>query len=193
MKDIIENSKDSLLEVLDELKQVFHDDTLSPQKKSLQIRSYLTKCSPTKWTIYQETLMELEVAFRTQVLVGELKKLPTKSEHIRELTRVLKENFSDEPELAEILLNSIPNERIMRDWMNRPDWKEEVDKKMRDDALFSPENRHQMIQSIFREGLGGSAKHAEMYLKMSGDLGKPTEKDPVESTFERIQKSLKKG
>lgn len=192
MIHVIENSKSSLVDNYDRLNSVYSDEGMTPQRKGILIRNVLKDCSNTEWTLYEETLIKIEVMFRTQVLMGELDKIPPLTKRVVKMKELIEKSFSDNEELASILINSVPHDRIINDWVNKPKWKQEVDKRMRDETLFAPENRHQMIQAIYREGLGGSAKHAEMYLKMSGDLGRPAEKDPLEKTFERVQNALNK-
>jgi hypothetical protein len=192
MKDLFfENSKSVLVDRLPELKEIYEAD-LEPRSKMQKLRSKLQVMSDSKWTIIEEMLIEIEVELRTQLVMEAIDTLPTIPKRLDRLREEIDERFSDNPELAEILKHSIPVEINVRRWTRRPDWKEEVDKRMRDDNLFSYENRHKMIQAVFNQGVKGNAKFAEMYLKMSGDIGKTQEKDPVESTFEKITKSLNK-
>lgn len=191
MRDIIyENSKNNLVENFDEIREIYENDDLSQKQKSLKIRSKLSKYSDSKWTIIEETFLELEVEYRTQLVMDQIEKLPPVTKRIERLQQILDENFKDYPDIAKILIDSVPDQENIRRWLKKPEWKEEVDKRMRDESLFSAENRHKMIQAVFKQGLTGSAKHAEMYLKMSGDIGKTQEKDPVEDTFEKMSNAL---
>lgn len=193
MKDLyFENSKDTLNERFQELKEVFEDESISVVKRKVRLRHKLQTMSDTKWTVVEEILLEIEIDNRTKLATDQIDSLPPVHERITRLEQEIRLRFADNPELAEILVHSIPGENRVRDWLKRPDWKEEIDRRMRDDTLFSYENRHKMIQAVFAQGLKGNAKFAEMYLKMSGDIGKTQEKDPVESTFEKITKSLNK-
>lgn len=193
MNDIFfENSKINLVENIETLKEVFHDESLNPRNKNLKLRSKLHKLSETKWTIIEETFMEIEIDYRTQVITEQIDKIPPVTKRIERLEEVLKEEFKEHSDLCEILVSAIPDPENVRRWLKKPEWKEEVDKRMRNDELFSIDKRHRMIDAIYQQGLRGSAKHAQMYLTMSGDLGKSNEKDPVERTFESIQKALAK-
>lgn len=185
--------QEALKPEMQKLKQIQSDENLPPNTKSLRLRATLKDLSDSDFTILEEMLMEIEIGYRMSVLAGQREKIPPLTQRVKELEKQIKKEFKQEPDLAEVLLDSIPLVKNVRTWIKSDKWKEEIDRRMRDDALFSAENRHQMIESVYKKGLSGSARHAEMYLKMSGDLGKPNEKSPAEQTFETLQNALRKS
>lgn len=180
---------------LQELKQIDANEELTKQQKNTKFRQKLKEYAgeDADWTIYQETLMEIEIAYRTDLLMGKIDTMPPITKRIEKMKEILSEKYDEEPEVRDFLIEKIPLVKNIRRWMKQDRWKEEVEMRMRDEALFSSEKRHKLIDSIYKKAVtDGSSKHAEMWLKMSGDLGKTNENNPVQNTFEQFQKALNK-
>lgn len=179
-------------ENLKELQEIQENESLDNKVKQIKIRSKLEDISEGKWTIIEDALLDIEVECRTEVLLKKTEKIPPLTKRVEMMKKELSKKFKEEPEVLKVLLAAIPDMNNIRRWVKKKDWKEEIDRRMRDCELFSSENRHKMIRAIFDSGLKGSAKHAEMYLKMSGDLGKSTDSDPKQNIFSQMQEALKK-
>jgi len=89
----------------------------------------------------------------------------------------------------------MPGVKTLQRWVKRQDWKDEVEKRMKDDNLFSLDRRAAMVNMVFMRGLKEQdIKAAEMYLKMSGDLtNKPKEKDKGYEAYQELAASLIKN
>lgn len=100
--------------------------------------------------------------------------------------------FDEEPELAEIIKGALPGVKTLQRWIKRQDWKEELEKRLKDDNLYSLDKRATVIQMIFNRAVHESdIKAAEMYLKLSGDLtNKPVEKDKGYEAYQELAESL---
>ena len=100
--------------------------------------------------------------------------------------------FSSDPELAKIIVEALPGVKTLQRWIKRQDWKEEVEKRLKDDNLYSLDKRATVIQMIFRRAVDESdIKAAEMYLKLSGDLtNKPPQKDKGYEAYQELAESL---
>lgn len=103
--------------------------------------------------------------------------------------------FGSEPELAEIIKGAMPGVKTLQRWVKRQDWKDEVEKRLKEDNLFSLDRRAAMINMVFSRGLHEQdIKAAEMYLKLSGDLtSKPQQKDKGYEAYQELAASLIKN
>jgi len=103
--------------------------------------------------------------------------------------------FGSEPELAKIIKEAMPGVKTLQRWIKRQDWKDEVEKRLKEDNLFSLDRRAAMINMVFSRGLHeGDIKAAEMYLKLSGDLtNKPQQKDKGYEAYQELAASLIKN
>lgn len=106
--------------------------------------------------------------------------------------REIEKRFANEPELAKIIIGALPGVKTLQRWIKRQDWKEEVEKRLKDETLFSLDRRAAMINMVFQRGLmQGDIKAAEMYLKLSGDLtNKPPQKDKGYEAYQELAESL---
>lgn len=104
----------------------------------------------------------------------------------------IRARFSNEPELVDIIIGALPGIKTVHRWVKRQDWKDEVEKRLKDDNLFSMDKRAAMISMVFERGLREKdIKAAEMYLKLSGDLtSKPQQKDKGYEAYQELAESL---
>lgn len=100
--------------------------------------------------------------------------------------------FESDPELAKIIVEALPGVKTLQRWLKRQDWKEEADKRLKEDNLFSADKRAMVIRSVFNRAAHESdLKAAEIYLKMSGDLtNKPPQKDKGYEAYQELAESL---
>lgn len=104
----------------------------------------------------------------------------------------LNKRFQSEEDLAKIAVEALPGIKTLHRWVKRQDWKEEVERRLKDDNLFSLDKRAAMINMVYKRGLDeGDIKAAEMYLKLSGDLtNKPQQKDKGYEAYQELAESL---
>ena len=187
-----QNTTDAIKQNLEQMKSINENKDLEKRDKKIQLRKMLKSLSDGVWTVVEDTMITVEVAIRTEILLGKREKMTSVAELI-ELTKVaLGEQYQDEEEVCKILIDTLPRPPSVRKWLKKPEWKAEVDKRMRDETLFSSTKRAKMINSLYISGSTGNTRAAEIWLKMSGDLNKDPNKDPVANMFEKIQSSLAK-
>ena len=100
--------------------------------------------------------------------------------------------FSSEPELASIVIGALPGLKTLQRWSKRQDWGDEVERRLKDDNLYSLDKRASVITMIFNRAVReNDIKAAEMYLKLSGDLtNKPPTKDKGYEAYQELAESL---
>lgn len=105
---------------------------------------------------------------------------------------VIKTKFEAEPDLIDIIIGALPGVKTLQRWIKRQDWRDEVEKRLKDDNLYSLDKRATVIQMIFdRAVIDKDIKAAEMYLKLSGDLtSKPAQKDKGYEAYQELAESL---
>jgi hypothetical protein len=179
-------------ESVEALQQLQSNEELTKKDRQAKLQAKLKQLTESQWSPLEEALLQIEVNCRTDVLLEKLEKLPTLPKMVEMAKKYIKTYYQDQPEVAEILVEAFPAMKNIAKWTKRQTWKDEIQKRMSDETLFSLEKRHKMIESVFKQGLSGSAKHADMWLKMSGDLNRSAEQDPVQKTFENFTKALNK-
>jgi hypothetical protein len=106
----------------------------------------------------------------------------------------IESRHKDNVEHRDILLHNIPSRQVAHKWMAKPEWKEEIERRLKDGDIFTLEKRAAMIEALYRRGINGDGKSAEMWLKMSGDLtNQPAVKDKALDSFKQISESLFNG
>lgn len=174
-----------------ELQKIKDSEILTvPERKAA-----LTRAMPKvigRWNELQSILIDVEVGFRIRVLANSMDKMPSTPDMIEQLTKEVELRYIDQPESKDLLLFNIPSRQAAHKWMARPEWKEEVEKRLKDNNLFSLEKRSAMIESLYNSGFKlGNMKAAEMWLKMSGDLSnQPQVKDKALDSFKQLSESL---
>jgi len=146
------------------------------------------------WTITQEILQEI---IATHKIVNP-DKIPTMPKLAEELKREIETRYQEEPELKQLLLDSIPNRpRGLSEWMKKKGWDDAVWEKIRGSQLFSQEKRALMINSLFQRGMDKDTQAAKIWLMLSGDYSEKVElTDKVADKYREINKILhspKKG
>lgn len=179
---------DVVEDVVQQGKAIIENPDLDKKSKRERLYSTLTKLSTenSRFTPVQDILIDVLVAFRSEILIEQRNKMPMMPEIIEKLKEIIVERYNENPELVRIMLESIPSAVAIGGWMKKADFKEEVERRMRDDNLFSPDKRAAMIQKLYNSAVKDSnMKAAEMWLKMSGDL-KPFV-DNKDKTFKEIE------
>jgi hypothetical protein len=185
---------DLVQQVVEQGTAIIDNPDLDKKSKREKLYNTLTQLSHenSRFTPVQDILIDVLVAFRTEVVLEKRDKMPMMPETLDKVRELINERFSENPELIRILLESIPTTAAIAGWMKKADFKEEVERRMRDDSLFSPDKRAMMIQNLFSSALKDkNMKAAEMWLKMSGDLKPFVEnKDKTLKEFEEFNTAL---
>tara|TARA_R100001086_G_scaffold242322_1_gene169933 strand:+ start:4017 stop:4586 length:570 start_codon:yes stop_codon:yes gene_type:complete len=179
---------------LEELKKI-KEKGLTKAQEATQIRHKLTAYASGKWDVTQDILIDIYVAGCLNISTGS-QDTQYSCPKLLELSEAeVDRRFGNEPELAEIIKGAMPGVKTLQRWVKRQDWKDEVEKRMKDDNLFSLDRRAAMVNMVFMRGLKEQdIKAAEMYLKMSGDLtNKPKEKDKGYEAYQELAASLIKN
>lgn len=187
-----QNTTDALKQNLEEMNNINNNQDLDKREKKMQLRKMLKSLSDGVWTVVEDVMIDVEVAARTEILLEKRNKVPTSSELLKLTEIALTERYESEEDVLKVLISTLPNSASVRKWLKKPEWKDEVEKRMRDETLFSSSKRAKMINSLYLSGSTGNTRAAEIWLKMSGDLNKDPNKDPVANMFEKIQNSLTK-
>lgn len=165
---------------------------LTKAQEATQIRHSLSAYSNGKWDAIQDILIDICVAGQMNITLGR-QAVPYSAPKLLELAiEEADKRFHSEPELAKIVKEAMPGIKTIHRWVKRQDWKEEVEKRLKDESLFSLDRRAAMINMVFNRGLKeGDMKAAEMYLKLSGDLtNKPPQKDKGYEAYQELAESL---
>lgn len=126
-----------------------------------------------QWTITQELLQEIQAAH----VVANPDVTPQVTKMVEELKQEIEKRYVDDPELRELLLESVPAVRSVREWLKKDGWEEAVWGKVRQDGLFTPAKRAQVIESLRTRALDKSDVAAKIWLTLSGDYSEKMEVD----------------
>jgi hypothetical protein len=126
-----------------------------------------------QWTLVQEILQEIQAAY----IVKDPDVMPKTTKLVVELKSEIEKRYADEPETKQILLDGIPAERSVREWLKKDGWEEAVWSKIRQDGLFTSAKRAQVIESLRTRALDKSDVAAKIWLTLSGDYSEKMEVD----------------
>jgi hypothetical protein len=175
---------------LEELQKIKESEHLNASEKKQNIAKNLPKTHG-RWNDIQNIAIDVEVGYRVKILAGTESKLPSINEMISHVEEEVKLRYREFPEQVEILLTALPAKSTYSRWVKKPEWSEEVEKRLKDQNLFSLDKRAAMIESLYKKGITGDNKSAEMWLKMSGDLtNQPPTKDKALDSFKQLSESL---
>lgn len=140
-----------------------------------------------EWTILEDLLQEIQAGY----LVANPDVKPPVTKLVEDLKKEVRNKYSNQPKAMDLLLNSIPSHVSLRLWLKKDGWDDAVWKKIRDDALFSPAKRAEVIQALHSRAIDKSDTAAKIYLTLSGDYKENDDKDDsVIETFREINKVL---
>lgn len=126
-----------------------------------------------EWTLPQQLLQEV-MANRT---VANPDKLPPLTEMVLELKEKIEKQYSEDLEIKQLLLDSIPSMESVRGWVKKDGWDTAVWSKVRVDGLFTPQKRAQVIESLRDRAMDKSDVAAKIWLTLSGDYSEKMEVD----------------
>jgi hypothetical protein len=188
-----DNQEETLQANLEDLKKIKESEHLSPGDKKRAIAVNLPKVHG-RWTEVQNVLLDIEVGYRVKMLAGTEQSLPSIPEMINNLETELRIRFKDAPDYLDLMTSALPTKSTVSRWFKKAEWKEEIEKRLKDGNLFSLDKRAAMIESLYKKGMSGDNKSAEMWLKMSGDLtNQPATKDKAVDAFKQLSESLFNG
>jgi len=147
------------------------------EKSAAQIEAYhnVKKLSgkDSTWTITQQLLQEV-MAGHT---VSNPEKLPPLTEMVEQLKHEIEKRYSDDSNVKDVLLKSIPTMRSVREWVKKDGWDEAVWGYVRADGLFSATNRAKVIKALQERAVEKSDAAAKIWLTLSGDYSEKMEVD----------------
>lgn len=118
-----------------------------------------------QWTLTQQMLQEI-MASHTVVNPD---KLPPMTQMVDELKKEIELRYQDEPDIKDLLLESVPAVRSLREWTKKEGWDDAVWGKIRVDGLFTASKRSQVIESLRKRANDTSDTAAKIWLTLSGD------------------------
>lgn len=170
--------------------------------KKTSIRKRVEALSKGDWTIPQEFLQEIQATDIAESITAESEGKQPKATNLKDQTKQLKklieEKYKEEPEIKQLLLDSLPGYNAIRLWTLKDGWQEAIMAKIRLSYAFSEERRTRVLNAVYNKAVEkGDMKAAELYLKISGDLdtgknGKGSKEADDYSAFNQILRSKKK-
>lgn len=139
------------------------------------------------WTLTQEMLQEV-MAGHT---VANPTQLPPLTQMVEELKKEIELRYKEEEETRDLLLESIPAMRSVREWVKKEGWEEAVWGRIRADGLFTARKRAHVIESLRERALDKSDVAAKIWLTLSGDYSEKMEvNDKSVEQYREINKVL---
>jgi hypothetical protein len=129
--------------------------------------------SDSQWTLVQEIFQEIQAAY----IIKDPDFMPPITKLSEELKAEIEKRYTEDPEVKELLLASIPAARSIREWVKKEGWDEAVWSKIRQDGLFTASKRAQVIESLRKRALDKSDVAAKIWLTLSGDYSEKMEVD----------------
>jgi hypothetical protein len=118
-----------------------------------------------KWTLTEEIFQEIQAGH----IVSNPNQLPPVTQMRQELISEIKTRYKDEPDVMQVLVDSVPEARTIRKWIKRDGWEDDVWTRLRGDKLFSPANRAQVLEALRVRAINKSDQAAKIWLTISGD------------------------
>lgn len=171
---------------LDEVKR---EKSEKAAEKLRLVRKVKELSGDSEWLITQQLLQEIHASY---IIADPNKKLPPVKKLIEELKVLVKERFEHDEETCELLLQSIPSELSVREWLKKENWEEAVWTKLRASGLFSKEKRAAMIDTLWKRGVEGSDTAAKIWLTLSGDYSEKMDinSDKRVETFREVNELI---
>lgn len=141
--------------------------------KQEAIKAVKKLSTDSKWFLTQEILQEIQAGYT----VVDPDKLPPVTQMIEDLKKEVEARYSDDPDIKEVILESIPGIQSVRAWLKKEGWDEAVWKKVRADKLFSSDKRAQVIESLRLRAIERSDVAAKIWLTLSGDYSEKDQAD----------------
>jgi hypothetical protein len=155
--------------------RAYKDEAVAKAATQLEAYRAVKKLSgdDSPWTLTQQLLQEV-MAGHTVVNPNSL---PPLTQMVDQLKKEIESRYEDDPSLKQLLLDSIPNMRSVREWVKKDGWDEAVWGYVRAEGLFTASKRAQMIEALRDRGLDRSDVAAKIWLTLSGDYSEKMEVD----------------
>lgn len=167
-----DKSKKTVLENLSSAQKVEMGEKAVEQLNAYKAVKKLSN-ENSQWTLTQEILQEI-MAGHT---IADPDKLPALTVMVEELKKEINVRYSDDEELKQVLLDSIPAMRSVREWVKKDGWDDAIWGYVRGDGLFTASKRAQVIESLRTRALDRSDTAAKIWLTLSGDYSEKMEVD----------------
>lgn len=161
---------------MDEIKKETEEEKeISAHAEKLAIVRKVKELSnpDSNWTITQEILQDV-MAYHTVKDPNSIPKVPTLSADLR---KEIESRYKDEPDMKQLLLDSIPADKHIRLWMKKEGWQAAVWGRVRTEGLFTTEKRAEVIESLRKRAMDKSDVAAKIWLTLSGDYQEKVEMD----------------
>lgn len=160
---------------LENLTKAQKDDAAEKAVEQLNAYRAVKKLSNenSQWTLTQELLQEIMAGYT----IANPDKIPALTVLVEELKKEINVRYADDEELKQVLLDSIPTMRSVREWVKKDGWDEAVWGYVRGDGLFTAAKRAQVIESLRTRALDKSDSAAKIWLTLSGDYSEKMEVD----------------
>lgn len=126
-----------------------------------------------QWTLTQEIFQDILAAHT----IRNPKSIPHVPQMAEELKAEIEKRYAEEIETKNILLESIPSHKSIRDWMKKDGWDEAVWGRIRVEGLFNAAKRAEVIEELRKRAIDKSDVAAKIWLTLSGDYSEKMEVD----------------
>jgi hypothetical protein len=178
----------------------FRNSDISEEEAAKQEKAYYKQCLSRKvknlnpdsiWTVPQELLQEIHASCIISDPDG---KLPSYKEQRKQLIELIKDNYKDDDEIRELLIESVPSHVSVGAWSKKKGWEEAVWSKIRAEGLFTKEKRVAMLEALYQQGVKGSYAAAKIWLTISGDYSDKMDVNTNNASeiFREINQTLRK-
>lgn len=155
--------------------RLYKDEAVEKSANQLEAMRNVKKLSgkDSKWTVTQELLQEIMAAHT----VTNPDSLPPLTGMVEDLKKEIETRYSEDADMQDLLLKSIPAMRSVREWVKKDGWEEAVWGYIRADGLFSANKRAKVIESLRERAIDRSDAAAKIWLTLSGDYSEKMEVD----------------
>ena len=180
-----ENQKDKSL---DHLSEELKAKAEAARKKQAAIKAAKAlENGDSQWSIVQEILQDIQAGY----LVSNPNAKTPVTKLIDDLKKEIVKRYTDDSDVAQLLIEAIPSVRSIRVWLKKDGWDDAVWKKIRQDELFSPGKRSEVIKALHDRAVDKSDMAAKLYLTLSGDYQEKSDnEDASVETYREINKVL---
>jgi hypothetical protein len=139
------------------------------------------------WSLLQILLQEICATF-----VCKDQKRPSVNNLLSLLKDEINLRYADDERVKTILLDGIPSNVAIHNWLKRDGWDEAVWAQVRTSGMFTAEKRASLIDALYKRGKDKSDSAAKLWLTLSGDYSEKidvTTDDTVEK-FRELQQAI---
>lgn len=175
--------------------EIKEEKVLTPSEKSVvklaAVKAVRMLNPDSRWTLLQEMLQEVQAMH--VVLNPEAR--PSIASMIGELRTKVDDEYEEDPELKQLLLDAIPSRISVYHWTKKEGWQDAVWSKIKDKGQFSNERRTSVMNALYQKAITGGTAAAKIWLVLSGDYQEKAHdnsKDKTLETFREINNLLHK-